>query len=52
MDVIDYDFGRTQRLIAGANAARSVAEESAKFGAQRVFVIASQSVIDDSSLAR
>ena len=51
MDVIDYDFGRTQRLIAGVNAAHSVAEESAKFGAQRIFVIASQSVMNDSSLA-
>lgn len=28
MDVIDYDFGRTQRLIAGVNAAHSVAKKA------------------------
>ena len=50
MDVIDYDFGRTRRLIAGREAGLCVAEESFKFGAKRVFVIVSQSVVKNSAL--
>jgi len=50
MDIIDYDFGRTRRLIAGREAGLCVAEESIKFGAQRIFVIASQSVMKSGEL--
>lgn len=50
MNKIDYEFGRTQRLIAGRPAAQCVAEESEKLGAHRVFIIASQSVMQKSDL--
>jgi maleylacetate reductase len=50
MDMIDYEFGRTQRLIAGRPAVQCVAEESEKLGARRVFIIASQSVMQKSNL--
>ena len=50
MNMIDYDFGRTQRLIAGREAGICVAEESLKLGAQRVFIIASQSVVQNTGV--
>jgi maleylacetate reductase len=49
---IDYDFGRTQRLVAGIDAARAIAEETQKLGAQNVFVIASASTLADGLLAQ
>ncbi|MDC0147505.1 iron-containing alcohol dehydrogenase [Alphaproteobacteria bacterium] len=50
-NTIDYDFGRTQRLVAGVDAARAIAAETQKLGAQRVFVMASASTLADGHLA-
>ena len=45
MPPLTYDAGRTQRIYANQSAVDSLSAELSRLGAQRVFVIASQSVL-------